>query len=291
MITARSPERFTPSTQNNPMNSTATAITTGTLLTLENVLYAKKGAIAYVTLNRSKVLNALSKATWEDLRIAFEDARDDAAVRGVILTGAGDKAFIAGADISELAHLTAVEAEQSSTYGQAVLDLIENLGKPVIAAVNGFALGGGCETSMACTIRLAAESAKFGQPEVKLGVLPGGGGTQRLPRLVGKGRALQLILTGEMISAQEAYRIGLVNEVVPAADLITRAEALLQQIFANAPVAVRYSLEAVNNGLETSQAEGLSLEASLFGLCAGTEDKKEGTLAFMEKRKAQFLGR
>ena len=265
--------------------------TTATELSLENVSYAKKGAIAYVTLNRPKVLNALSKRTWEDLRAAFENARDDAAVRGVILTGAGDKAFIAGADISELTHLTAVEAEKSSSYGQEVLNLIENLGKPVIAAINGFALGGGCETAMACTIRIAAEHAKFGQPEVKLGVIPGGGGTQRLPRLVGRGRALQLILSGEIISAQEAYRIGLVNEVVPAADLITRAEAMLNQVFANAPVAVKYSLEAVNKGLEASQAEGLALEASLFGLCAGTDDKKEGTQAFLEKRKPQFQGK
>jgi len=225
------------------------------------------------------------------LRAAFEDARDDAAVRGVIITGAGDKAFIAGADISELANVTAVEAQNSSSYGQAVLDLIEDLGKPVVAAVNGFALGGGCETAMACTIRVASENAKFGQPEVKLGVIPGGGGTQRLPRLVGKGRALQLILSGEMIGAQEAYRIGLANEVVPAADLITRAEAILKQIFANAPIAVKFSLEAVNKGLEASQAEGLSLEAALFGLCAGTEDKKEGTQAFLQKRAAQFQGR
>src|SRR2546427_7669689 len=260
-------------------------------LTLENLLYEKKGAIAYVTLNRPKVLNALNQATWTDLRTAFEDARDDDAVRGVILTGAGDKAFIAGADISELAQVTAVEAEKSSSYGQAVLNLIENLGKPVIAAVNGFALGGGCETAMACTIRVASEYAKFGQPEVKLGLIPGGGGTQRLPRLVGKGRALQLILSGETISAQEAYRIGLVNEIAPAADLIPRAEAILQQIFANAPLAVKFSLEAVNQGLETSQAEGLALEASFFGLCAGTEDKKEGTAAFLEKRPAQFKGR
>ena len=210
--------------------------TTAVEPTFANILYEKKGAIAYVTLNRPKVLNALSHATWENLEAAFEDAREDEAVRGVILTGAGDKAFIAGADISELAHVTAVEAEQSSAYGQKVLNLIENLGKPVIAAINGFALGGGCETAMACTIRLAAENAKFGQPEVKLGVIPGGGGTQRLPRLVGKGRALQLILTGDMISAQEAYRIGLVNEVVPAAELIPRAEAILKQIFANAPL-------------------------------------------------------
>ena len=259
-------------------------------LMLENLLYEKKGAIAYVTLNRPKVLNALNQRTWENLRTAFEDARDDAEVRGVILTGTGDKAFIAGADISELAQVTAVEAEKSSSYGQEVLNLIENLGKPVIAAINGFALGGGCETAMACTIRVATEHAKFGQPEVTLGLIPGGGGTQRLPRLIGKGRALQIILSGEMISAQEAFRIGLVNEVVPAAELTTRAEAILKRIFSNAPVAVKYSLEAVNKGMETSQAEGLSLEASLFGLCAGTEDKKEGTSAFLEKRKPQFQG-
>jgi len=258
---------------------------------LENVLCEKKGVIAYVTVNRPKVLNALNTPTWADLRKAFEDARDDAAVRGVILTGAGNKAFIAGADISELAHATALEAEQSSRFGQEVLNLIENLGKPVIAAINGFALGGGCETAMACTIRIAVENAMFGQPEVKLGLLPGGGGTQRLPRLAGKGRALQLILSGEMISAQEAYRIGLVNEIVPAADLITRAEAILNKITANAPVAVRLALEAVNSGMETSQNEGFLLEASYFGLCAASEDKKEGTSAFLEKRAPQFHGR
>src|SRR5258707_1337086 len=228
-------------------------------LTLENVLYEKKGAIAYVTLNRPRVLNALNGKTWEDLRAAFGEARDDGEVRGVILTGAGDKAFIAGADISELARLSAVEGEESSSSGQAVLNLVENLGKPVIAAINGFALGGGCETAMACTIRIASEAAKFGQPEVKLGVLPGAGGTQRLPRLVGKGRALQLILTGEIITAQEAWRIGLVNEVVPAANLISRAEAILKPIFANAPVAIRHSLEAVTKGLETSLDDGLAL--------------------------------
>ena len=266
---------------------TATAVAPA----LENVLYEAKGAIAYVTVNRPKVLNALNTRTWADLRAAFEQAREDPAVRGVILTGAGDRAFIAGADISELAHLTAVEAQRSSRYGQEVLDLIENLGKPVIAAINGFALGGGCETAMACTIRLASEKARFGQPEVALGLLPGGGGTQRLPRLVGKGRALQLILSGETISAQEAYRIGLVNELVPAEQLIARAEAILQKIFANAPIAVAYSLEAVNKGLDTSQAEGLALEASFFGLCAGTEDKKEGTSAFLAKRTPQFHGR
>jgi enoyl-CoA hydratase/carnithine racemase len=259
--------------------------------TFETVTYEKKNAIAYVTLNRPKVLNALSHRAWEDLKTVFEDARADTAVRGVILTGAGDKAFIAGADISELTHASAVDAETSSRFGQDVLNLIENLGKPVIAAINGFALGGGCETAMACTIRIAAEHAKFGQPEVKLGLLPGGGGTQRLPRLVGKGRALQLILTGEMISAVEAHRIGLVNEVVPAASLMARAEAILAQIFANAPIGVRYVLEAVNRGLEASVAGGQRLEASYFGLCAGTDDKREGTAAFLEKRAPRFQGR
>jgi enoyl-CoA hydratase/carnithine racemase len=237
------------------------------------------------------VLNALNTPTWKDLRTAFEDAQNDLTVRGVILTGAGNKAFIAGADISELAHATAVDAEQSSRFGQGVLDLIENLGKPVIAAVNGFALGGGCETAMACTIRIAVDTARFGQPEVTLGLVPGGGGTQRLPRLVGKGRALQLILSGELISAPEAYRVGLVNEVVPAAELITRAEAILNKIAANAPIAVKFALEAANKGVEMSQGEGLLLEASYFGLCAATEDKKEGTSAFLEKRAPQFHGR
>src|SRR3984885_3918662 len=260
-------------------------------LALANVLYEKKGSVAYVTVNRPKVLNALNTSTWSDLRTAFEDARDDAAVRGVILTGAGDKAFIAGADITELAQVAAFKAQQSSRFGQLVLDLIENLGKPVIAAINGFALGGGCETAMACTIRIAAQSAKFGQPEVALGLVPGGGGTQRLPRLVGKGRALQLILSGEIISAQEAYRIGLVNEIVPTAELIPRAEAVLKKIAANAPIAVKFSLEAVNKGLDTSQSEGLLIEASYFGLCAATEDKKEGTSAFLEKRAPEFHGR
>jgi enoyl-CoA hydratase/carnithine racemase len=260
-------------------------------LALANVQYEKKGSIAYVTVNRPKVLNALNTPTWTDLQAAFEDAKADASVHGVILTGAGDKAFIAGADISELAHVDAYGAEESSRFGQGVLDLIENLGKPVIAAINGFALGGGCETAMACTLRIAAEHAKFGQPEVKLGLLPGGGGTQRLPRLVGKGRALQLILTGETISVQEAFRIGLVNEVVPAANLIARAETILKQISANAPIAVKFSLEAANKGMDTSQAEGFALEASYFGICAATEDKKEGTSAFLEKRAPQFHGR
>jgi enoyl-CoA hydratase/carnithine racemase len=260
-------------------------------LQLENVLYEKKGAIAYVTISRPKVMNALNRATITELRVAFEDAQDDSAVRGVILTGAGDKAFAAGADISEVVNETALQAEESTRTGQAVTSLIENLGKPVIAAVNGFALGGGCELAMACNIRIASDSAKFGQPEVKLGIMPGYGGSQRLPRLVGKGRALQIILSGEVIGAQEAYRIGLVNEVVPLASLIPRAEAILNQINANGPVGVKYSIEAVNKGMDTSLEEGLRLEASLFAICAATEDKKEGTSAFLAKRAPQFQGR
>jgi enoyl-CoA hydratase len=260
-------------------------------LKLENVVYDKKGPIGYVTLNRPKVMNALNKATINELQGVFEDARNDSAVRGVILTGAGEKAFAAGADIAEIANNTAVEAEEATRRGQALTDLIENLGKPVIAAVNGFALGGGCELAMACTIRIAAESAKFGQPEVRLGVMPGYGGTQRMPRLIGRGRALKLILSGEVIDASEAYRIGLVDELEPDTHVIERAETVLKKIMANAPLSVRYALEAVNKGLETSVAEGLLLEASLFAICASTDDKKEGTSAFLEKRSPNFRGK
>jgi enoyl-CoA hydratase/carnithine racemase len=259
-------------------------------LKLDNVVYDKKGPIAYVMLNRPKVMNALNKATINELRSAFEDARDDLAVRGVILTG-GEKAFAAGADIGEIANNTAVEAEQATRRGQALTDLIENLGKPVIAAVNGFALGGGCELAMSCTIRIAAESAKFGQPEVKLGVMPGYGGTQRLPRLVGRGRALKLILSGDIIDAADAYRIGLVDELEPDGHVVERAETVLKKIIANAPLSVKYALEAVNKGLETSVAEGLLIEASLFAVCASTDDKKEGTSAFLEKRAPKFQGK
>jgi enoyl-CoA hydratase/carnithine racemase len=260
-------------------------------LKLENVVYDKKGPIAYVTLNRPKVMNALNKATINELRAAFEDARQDSAVRGVILAGAGEKAFAAGADIAEVANNTTVEAEEATRRGQALTELIENLGKPVIAAVNGFALGGGCELAMACSIRVAAPSAKFGQPEVKLGVIPGYGGTQRLPRLVGRGRALKLILSGDIIDAAEAYRIGLVDELVADAPVLERAEAVLKKIIANAPLSVKYAIEAVNKGLETSLAEGLVIEASLFAVCASTDDKKEGTSAFLEKRAPKFQGR
>ena len=260
-------------------------------MTFSNILLEKKNSIAYVTVNRPKVLNALNMATMEELRATFHDIKSDAGVRVVILTGAGEKAFIAGADIGELALHDAVSGKEYTHRGQSVLNLIENLGKPVIACINGFALGGGCEIAMACTMRLASETAKLGQPEVKLGIIPGYGGTQRLPRLVGKGVASQLLLTGEMISAQEAHRIGLVNEVTSAAELIPRAEAIAAKIIANAPLAVQYAMEAVNKGMEMTLAEGLFLEASLFGVCCATEDKAEGTAAFLEKRPAVFKGK
>ena len=257
----------------------------------ENILLEKKNAIAYVTVNRPKVLNALNMATMEELRAAFHDIKNDVAIRVALLTGAGEKAFIAGADINELARHDAVSAKEYTHRGQSVLNLIENLGKPVICCINGFALGGGCEIALACTMRLASENAKIGQPEVKLGIIPGYGGSQRLPRLVGKGLAMQHVLTGEPISAQEAYRIGLVNEVVAAAELMPRAEAIAHKIIANAPLAVQYAMEAVNKGLDMTLAEGLYLEAVLFAVSCSTEDKKEGTTAFLEKRPAQFKGK
>src|SRR5690242_7377998 len=260
-------------------------------MNFENILLEKKNTIAYVTVNRPKVLNALNMATMEELRAAFHDIKNDASVRVVILTGSGEKAFIAGADIGELAKHDAVSAKEYTHRGQSVLNLIENLGKPVIACINGFALGGGCELAMACTMRLASENAKLGQPEVKLGIIPGYGGTQRLPRLVGKGLANQLVLTGEMITAQEAHRIGLVNEVLAIGELFARAEAIAEKIIANAPLAIKYCLEAVNHGMEITQQEGLYLEATLFAVCCATEDKKEGTAAFLEKRAANFAGK
>jgi enoyl-CoA hydratase/carnithine racemase len=260
-------------------------------MNFENILVENKNSIAYVTVNRPKVLNALNMATMDDLRAAFHDIKNDKGIRVVILTGSGEKAFIAGADIGELAKNNAVMAKEYTHRGQSVLNLIENLGKPVIACLNGFALGGGCEIAMACTMRLASDHAKLGQPEVKLGIIPGYGGSQRLPRLVGKGMANQLLLTGEMITAQEAHRIGLVNEVVPQLELIARAEAIAAKIIANAPLAVQYTLEAVNKGMEMTLAEGLYLEAVLFAVACATEDKKEGTTAFLEKRPAVFQGK
>ena len=257
----------------------------------QNIKFEKKNQIAYVTVDRPKVLNALNMATMQELKEAFAAIKDDPDVRVIILTGAGEKSFVAGADISELGQQTPVSAKEYTHRGQAIVDAIENLGKPVIACVNGFALGGGCELAMACTMRLASDNAKFGQPEVKLGLIPGYGGTQRLPRLVGKGLAMQQILTGEMISAQEAHRIGLVNEVVPQAELIARAEAIAAKIIANAPLAVRYAMEAVNHGLDMTLADGLFLETALFAVCCATEDKTEGTGAFLAKRPAQFKGK
>ena len=258
---------------------------------LQTLKFEKKNSIAYVTVNRPDKLNALNTQVMSDLREAFTAIRDDKEVRVAILTGAGEKAFVAGADIGELNKNNPIEAKEYTHKGQAVLDLIENLGKPVIACINGFALGGGCELAMACSFRLASENAKVGQPEVKLGIIPGYGGTQRLPRLVGKGPALQLLLSGEMISAHEAHRIGLVNEVVPAGELIARAEAIAQKIIANAPLAIQYTLEAVNKGMDMPLREGLFLEATLFAVACATEDKKEGTGAFLEKRAAKFAGK
>src|SRR5882757_5468431 len=260
-------------------------------MTYQTRVFEIGDGIAFVTVNRPDKLNALNDQVMLELGKAAESIATEPEIRGAILTGAGPKSFVAGADIGDLARQGPFDGKARAQRGQGVLRRLETCGKPVIAAVNGFALGGGCELAMACHIRIASDTAKFGQPEVKLGIAPGYGGTQRLPRLVGKGRALQLILTGEMIDAQEAYRIGLVNKVVPAADLLAESEKMLKQIFSNAPVAVKYSLEAVNKGLDTSQSEGFALEASYFGICAATDDKKEGTSAFLEKRAPQFHGR
>src|SRR3954464_4143910 len=256
-----------------------------------NLKYEAKNKIAYVTINRPEKLNALNMAVMEDLRAAFTAIKADKEIRVVLLTGAGEKAFVAGADIAELNKHGVVAAKEYTHKGQSVLDLIENLGKPPIACINGFALGGGCELAMACTMRLASENAKLGQPEVKLGLMPGYGGSQRLPRLVGKGVAMQLNLSGDTISAAEAHRIGLVNEVVPLAGLTARAEEIAEKIIANAPLAVQYTMEAVNHGMEMSLSDGLYLEAALFGICCATEDKNEGTRAFLEKRAAKFSGK
>lgn len=257
----------------------------------ENLIVEVDGAIAVVTVNRPKVLNALSTATLSDLDRAFDALAADDTVRAVILTGAGEKAFVAGADIGELAALTPEGARAHAARGQAVFDRIERLGKPVIAAVNGFALGGGCELAMACTVRLASGTAKFGQPEINLGVIPGFGGSQRLPRLVGRGRAQELLLTGAMTDADEARRIGLVNHVYPAATLMEEARKLAETLASKAPVAVRLTLDAVARGLDMPLAEAHALEAALFGEVFATEDMREGTAAFLEKRTPQFTGR
>jgi len=260
-------------------------------MAFDNLLLERDGAIALLTINRPKVLNALNSPTLDELRRAILDLKHDDSARAVIVTGAGEKSFVAGADINELAVQTPTGGREHALKGQHVFDLIENMGKPVIAAINGYALGGGCELAMACHVRIASDAAKFGQPESKLGLLPGFGGSQRLPRLVGKGRAIQLLITGEMIDAAEAYRIGLVNKVVPAAELMNTAKEMMKTILANGPLAVALCIEAIDRGLEMSLEEGLILEANHFGLLAATDDMREGTRAFMEKRPPAFKGK
>lgn len=257
----------------------------------ENLLLEVREQIAVVTVNRPKVLNALNAKTVEELDACFSDLQQNQDAGVVILTGAGEKAFVAGADINELASYSPQQARECSLRGQSVLSRIETLGKPVIAAINGFALGGGCELALACSIRIASQTARLGQPEVKLGILPGYGGTQRLPRLVGRGMALQMILTGEPLSAEEALRCGLVNQVVHPEQLLPTAEALAKKMLANAPLAVKYSLEAVHQGLSQPLEQGLFLEGNLFAMTFASEDMREGTRAFLEKRPARFAGR
>jgi enoyl-CoA hydratase len=255
----------------------------------ENLKYDKSEGIGRITLNRPQRLNALNQQTMRELDAVFTAAGADAGVRVLIITGAGDKAFVAGADIHELAELTSESGRETALYGQSVLHKLETLGKPSIAAINGFALGGGCELALACSIRLASRTAKLGQPEVKLGIIPGYGGTQRLTRLCGKGFAQELCLTGEMISADEAQRIGLVNHVYEPAELLPAAESMARKIAANAPYAVRLTMEAIARGSDMSQPEG-AFEAALFGLCCSTGDMREGTRAFLEKRPPRFTG-
>jgi enoyl-CoA hydratase len=260
-------------------------------MSYETLLFDVRDGIAFVTINRPDKLNALNDQVMLELSSAVDRITTEAEIKGAILTGAGPKSFVAGADIGDLARQGPFDGKARAQRGQAVLRRLETCGKPVIAAINGFALGGGCELAMACHMRIAGENAKFGQPEVKLGIAPGYGGTQRLPRIVGKGVALQLILTGEMIDAPEAYRIGLVNKVVPSGDLLAESEKMMRGILAMGPLAVRLAMEAVDQGLEMTLDEGLLLEANHFGLLAATSDMKEGTTAFLEKRAAKFQGR
>jgi enoyl-CoA hydratase len=259
-------------------------------MAFENLLLERGGPVALLTVNRPQVLNALDTPTLDELRRAVLELKADSAVRAIVITGAGEKAFVAGADIRELAVQRPAQGKEHAQRGQHVFDLIEHLGKPVIAAINGFALGGGCELAMACTLRLAADTARLGQPEINLGLIPGYAGTQRLPRLVGKGVALELLLTGRQITADEALRIGLVNRVVPAGTLLSDAKALAAELATKAPIATQYVIEAVNRGLEMAFDKAQVHEATLFGLVASTADMREGTAAFLEKRKAVFTG-
>lgn len=260
-------------------------------MAFENLIVERDGAIAIVTINRPKVLNALNTPTMDELAAAMGELAADEAVRAIVLTGAGEKSFVAGADINELAKQTPVGGRDHAQRGQRVLDVIEHLGKPVIAAINGFALGGGCELAMACTIRIAADTARLGQPEINLGLIPGYAGTQRLTRLVGRGVALEILLTGDPISAADAHRIGLVNRVVPAAELMNEAKKLAQHLASKAPVAVRFIIDAVNRGADLPLAHAQVYETTMFGLVSTTEDMREGTTAFLEKRKPEWKGR
>jgi len=260
-------------------------------MAFDNLLLERQGAVATVTVNRPKVLNALNSATIDELARAMLELQGDESIRVVILTGAGDKSFVAGADINELAVQTPTSGRAHARTGQRAFDLVETLGKPVIAAINGYALGGGCELAMACTLRIAADTAKLGQPEVALGLIPGYAGTQRLPRLVGRARAMEMILTGAQISADDACRIGLVHRVVPPGELMAAARQLADRLAASAPIAMRYIIDAVNRGAEMPFAEACDYEATLFGLVTSTEDMREGTSAFLAKRKPDFKGR
>ena len=260
-------------------------------MAFDNLLLDRDDAVATITINRPKVLNALNAPTLDELRRAILELKADAGVRAVIVTGAGEKSFVAGADINELAVQTPTGGREHALAGQHVFDLVENMGKPVIAAINGYALGAGCELAMACTLRIAADTARLGQPEIALGIIPGYAGTQRLPRLVGKGRAMEIILTGAPITADEAQRIGLVNRVVPAGELMAESKKLAAQLAASAPIAMRYIINAINRGVEMPFADACQYEATLFGLVASTEDMREGTKAFLEKRKPAFTGR
>jgi enoyl-CoA hydratase len=251
----------------------------------------RQGAVAIVVVNRPSVLNALNAGTLDELDAAMGELGADDGVRALVLTGAGEKAFVAGADINELAEQSPTSGREHALAGQQVFDLLEQLGKPSIAAINGYALGGGCELAMACTLRVAADTAKLGQPEINLGLIPGYGGTQRLARLVGAGVALELLLTGQQIGAQEAHRLGLVNRVVPAAELAAEVAAMAKVLAGKPPMAMRYIIEAVHQGLQMSLAEGQRFEATLFGLVASTDDMREGTRAFLEKRKPAFKGK